>query len=354
MNVIKILPVTDIATECHNPMLSEYRKVCLKGKVINIKVPCNIVLFVTDKCPYNCSWCINRENKVNEYKNEIDQEQYLLAVFDLLAELEKANKAINNDNFEITITGGEPTIDLIRFTSILQSIHMYKIPIRTVSTTGHYLFETVNNVPLYQHMISHGAVNNVNISRHAIDPKENSEIFGVKKEPLSIEQIEMLSDVFRLNGGELRVSANINAHEKYGIHTWKDIKRFMHSIKARSFIFRDLVNSDSKYFDDIYESIKVCSKCVDEVSNSSITIESFYNYTIDHTPSLIKVYHPNRMIDCPNLYNTLFDTIRVTDCINDENPVYDLLVFRNGKLYTGFNPNKSKLLIDFTNDEIRR
>jgi hypothetical protein len=60
------------------------------------------------------------------------------------------------------------------------------------------------------------------------------------------------------------------------------------------------------------------------------------------------VYHPNRLIDCPNTYNTLFDTIKVADCINDENPVYDLLVFRNGKLYTGFNPNKSNLLIDFT------
>ena len=84
---------------------------------------------VTELCQNDCYFCIN--NKTNNIL-----QNYNCSFNNYYKGLEKLLNELKNKNFEITITGGEPTLDLERFVKTLELCNYYNMKCRTVSTTG--------------------------------------------------------------------------------------------------------------------------------------------------------------------------------------------------------------------------
>lgn len=72
MNTIKFSKIKEKTTEQHNLEILDIKKVELFGKECEMYFPCNLNIFVTNKCQNKCAFCINKD-----YSNiDISDEKY--------------------------------------------------------------------------------------------------------------------------------------------------------------------------------------------------------------------------------------------------------------------------------------
>lgn len=145
------------------------------------------------ECNADCDYCIYHTKQENgKTKNVVDPVKFA-KLLDILNE--------NNITLQdIHITGGEPTLDFDNFVEILK---IFKEKQRkrckvTVNTNG-------INLNRMGCLINNGLLNCVALSRHAIDDKENAEIFKTS----DIPQIDDLKTFNNGNKRGLHLSCNL-------------------------------------------------------------------------------------------------------------------------------------------------
>ena len=147
MNTIKFAPYNDFVTEQHdveNATAYEANVFGFSGKFYN---PCNLNVFIQNKCQNDCEFCINKRND----RTDIDNELY----FKNLEEILDGMKALH---LEATITGGEPTLNPARMVETIRMLRKFGVKERTVSTTGIGLMNLYENKPVLQHLIDNDYV----------------------------------------------------------------------------------------------------------------------------------------------------------------------------------------------------
>lgn len=184
----------------------------LRDKVVLIKNSCedkygNIQKYIDPEvqlyivfgyeCNADCDYCIyHTKQDGNKTKNVVDPVKFAK----LLDNLNDNNITIS----DIHITGGEPTLDFDNFVEILKIIKekSRKWSKVTVNTNG-------INLNRMGYLINTRLLNCIALSRHAIDDKENEEIFKTS-------DIPQLEDIRQFNGDNkrgLHLSCNlINGH----------------------------------------------------------------------------------------------------------------------------------------------
>lgn len=196
MNTIKFSNIRQKTTEQHNLETAEIRNIELFGKQYKMYTPCNLNIFITNECQNHCDFCINKDYA----GTDISDEEYHDALDRLLQNLKDLP-------IEITITGGEPTLNKERFVLTLAMCNNYNFKCRTVSTTGIQLMADTYGRPLCESMIVYHFIHNISISRMSIDDMKNDTI--LKGKNLSNDDIERLALFYRLRGAEMRLSCNL-------------------------------------------------------------------------------------------------------------------------------------------------
>lgn len=228
MNTLKFQRASNVATEQHNLELEETAIVTICGKQYEISVPCNANIVVTDKCPCNCYFCVERQTRNS---NRDISSNYIKGLNELLPQLD-------SKLFEITITGGEPTIDSEKLIQTLKLCHENNLHCRTFSTTGIGF-----NHDIIQAMLQYGFTHNINVSRMSIDEDENREVFG--NTPLTNDDIEKYALTFKLNNAEMRLSCNLINGKVDSIDKILEYVDFYNSIGVDSMLFRELVGCEN-------------------------------------------------------------------------------------------------------------
>lgn len=233
-----------------------------------ISVPCNLNIIITDTCPANCFFCIEHQSlSINDDKEGIsDSNIYIKGLEDILKEL-------NPNDFEITITGGEPLISK-NLIPTMELCHRYGFRCRTFSTTGYHLMEKPE---ILKSMIDNGFIHNINISRMSIRDLLNAIIFD--KNVNSWNEIRCLVDFFKLHNAEMRLSCNLM---KNSVNSMSEILEFVDYTNKNhvdSVLFRELVNNNtSEYISEHQVHIK------DIIDTSAFTyIETLHSnyYNVD-------------------------------------------------------------------------
>lgn len=274
MNTLKFSKVYNKTTEQHNLEVKDVEETTLFGKEIKMYYPCNLNLFITNICQNNCSFCINRDYSGTDVSDAL----YYKALYATLEELK-------DKNIEITLTGGEPSLNVERFVKTMQICREYGVKCRTVSTTGIGLFQDYNGKALCQHMLENGFIHNINISRMAYEDDKNSDIFQGKKN-LTNQELERLRLFFKLNKAELRLSCNVL---NKNVNNFEKILDFVGKYqKFDAIMFREVVGGTIKLsnivqFDDRFSYIE--------------TLYGIY-YNVDvylYKDYLVKYYTSNRV-----------------------------------------------------------
>jgi len=282
MNTIKITKIDNIATEQHDPSIIDSHTVNIFGKDIEILKPCNLNIFITNRCHNSCYFCINKES------NKIDE----LSDIEFGETLEILLKEISGKGFEITLTGGEPTLLPKRFCIAMELCHKYNLPCRTISTTGIGVFSKVRGIPIYQHMIENEFTHNISISRMHYLNDINDKILGAKN--IKNSKIFYLSEFFKMHGAELRISCNLIPGYIDNFEEFTNFSKFYMESGVDSVLFRQLILpsplfsiSEAMIFYNIAEAIKTNTqyKLVEKIDNSIYYIHIFIK-----DDYLVKIY----------------------------------------------------------------
>lgn len=248
MNTLKFSKLANKATEQHNLEIKDIQETTLFGKKVTISYPCNLNLFITNICQNNCSFCINKDYSGTDVSDEL----YYKALYETLEELK-------DKSIEITITGGELSLNVERFVKTMQICRDYGVKCRTVSTTGLGLFQEYNGKALCQHMVENGFIHNINISRMAYEEEKNRDIFQGNQN-LTNQELEKLRIFFKLNKAELRLSCNVLDRN---VNNLEKILDFVEKYKKfDAIMFREIVGgtiklSDIGEFDDRFSYVEM-------------------------------------------------------------------------------------------------
>lgn len=235
MNTIKFSKISNKTTEQHNLELINIREQSIFGNKLNLYTPCNLNIFVTEACQNSCYFCINNKTNGGRKICDISDEEYMRGLLSLFNELECSD-------YEVTITGGEPTLNLYRFVETMKLCRKYKLKCRTVSTTGLNLMVPYNGKPLCEHMIENEFVHNINISRMHFNENKNAEIFKGKN--ISNKDVERLALFFKLNNAEMRISCNLIEGYIDSFDKMMEFVSFYDSIGVDTVMFRELEGCD--------------------------------------------------------------------------------------------------------------
>lgn len=231
MNTIKFYDQKILSTDMHNPEIINILTENIFDREVKIYNPCNLNIFISLVCQNKCNFCIN-----NNFTNtDITDKEYY-------SSLEKVLNELYDKGFEITLTGGEPTLFAERFVKTMKMCYERNFTCRTVSTTGYGLFDKYNNKPLYQHMIENNFVHNINISRMHYKEDKNTEIF--KHKNINNQDIEILAEFYKINNADMRISCNIIDGYIDNFDKILDFVYFYRNIGINSIIFRELINGN--------------------------------------------------------------------------------------------------------------
>lgn len=109
MNTLKFSKLCNKTTEQHNLEVIDIEETTLFGKKVSMFYPCNLNIFITNICQNHCSFCINKDYSGTDIKDDL----YYKALCETLEELK-------DKDIEITITGGEPSLNVERFVKTMQ------------------------------------------------------------------------------------------------------------------------------------------------------------------------------------------------------------------------------------------
>ena len=247
MNTLKFNKLCNKTTEQNNLEVIDIEETTLFGKNVSMFYPCNLNIFITNICQNHCSFCINKDYSGTDIKDDL----YFKALYATLEELK-------DKDIEITITGGEPSLNVERFVKTMRICREYGKKCRTVSTTGIRLLQEYEGKTLCQHMIDNGFIHNISISRMAYEEDKNRDIFQGSKN-LTNQDLERLRIFFKLNKAELRLSCNILDEN---VNNLEKILDFVEKYKKfDAIMFREIVGgtiklSDIIEFDDRFSYVE--------------------------------------------------------------------------------------------------
>ena len=302
MNTIKFSKITNLLTERHNLEVLNISKENIFNNKVDIYHPCNLNIFITNSCQNKCFFCINHKNR----NIDISDEEYYNA-------LEKALKELSNKGFEITITGGEPTLNPERFVKTLELCKKYNFPCRTVSTTGFNLLKNYNNKPLCQHMIENNFIHNINISRMHWDEDRNLEILNGLN--ITNSNIKTLATFFKLNDAEMRISCNIIPGYIDTFDKMLNFVDYYRGLNVDTVMFRELIGYKMKKLNDILELTP---------KNGFEHLKTLYgfNYTVDvyrYKDMLVKHYKTKPNFDKSVIFSLALNNGILTDNFSGRN-----------------------------------
>lgn len=275
MNTLKFANKFLKTTEQHNLNTGVIYEDDLFGKKVQCYHPINLNLFITNKCPYSCPFCIN-----GEYTNQdIPDEQY----YDILRQ---TLETLKGKQIEITITGGEPTIKPERLVKTIRLCKELGFKCRTVSTTGYNIFGLYEDKPLVQHLVENEFIHNINISRMSVS---NNDIMG--NNLINEDKLQKLVTFCNLNGAEIRVSCNLIDGLVDSMDKIFEYVEHYNSLGINSILFRELVGCDGPKLNQVVDFTNF--KKIDE--GHSI----FYDVDVYEYKDFIAKYYTEKKTTCP-------------------------------------------------------
>lgn len=140
---------------------------CKKGEIINGELYYNLYISITDVCLANCKFCNNNtKQKCTKSNIKLDLDKLEAVIKEL------KNKVELN---RISITGGEPLLDISQLNRVLNLIFEVcgKNQMVTINTNG------INLAKIFE-LDSLDLLEGIHVSRHHFDDTINDEIFGFK------------------------------------------------------------------------------------------------------------------------------------------------------------------------------
>ena len=305
MNTIKFAPYNDFVTEQHdveNASAYEANVFGFSGKFYN---PCNLNVFIQNKCQNDCEFCINKRND----RTDIDNELYF-------KNLETILEGMKSVHLEATITGGEPTLNPARLVETIRMLRKFGVKERTVSTTGIGLMNLYENKPVLQHLIDNDYVHNISISRMDITDTENANV--LKGKNITNEELARIAFYAKVNGVQLRTSTNIIENHIDSLEKILNFVDFQYTNNIDSCLFREVIAKDFISIAPFQEQIRNDKNFVfDKVIHGMFydIIVYIYKSPVTNQEYIVKCYQTN-VID-----KTVIGT----------------LSYNQGKLRTGFN-----------------
>lgn len=305
MNTIKFAPYNDFVTEQHdveNASAYEANVFGFNGKFYN---PCNLNVFIQNKCQNDCEFCINKRND----RTDIDNELYF-------KNLETILEGMKSVHLEATITGGEPTLNPARMVETIRMLRKFGVKERTVSTTGIGLMNLYENKPVLQHLIDNDYVHNISISRMDITDTENANV--LKGKNITNEELARIAFYAKVNGVQLRTSTNIIENHIDSLEKILKFVDFQYTNNIDSCLFREVIAKDFISIAPFQEQIRNDKNFVfDRVIHGMFydIIVYIYKSPATNQEYIVKCYQTN-VID-----KTVIGT----------------LSYNQGKLRTGFN-----------------
>lgn len=305
MNTIKFAPYNDFVTEQHdveNASAYEANVFGFNGKFYN---PCNLNVFIQNKCQNDCDFCINKRND----RTDIDNELYF-------KNLEAILEGMKTVHLEATITGGEPTLNPARMVETIRMLRKFGVKERTVSTTGIGLMNLYENKPVLQHLIDNDYVHNISISRMDISDTENANV--LKGKNITNEELARIAFYAKVNGVQLRTSTNIIENHIDSLEKILNFVDFQYKNNIDSCLFREVIAKDFISIAPFQEQIRNDKNFVfDKVIHGMFydIIVYIYKSPVTNQEYIVKCYQTN-VID-----KTVIGT----------------LSYNQGKLRTGFN-----------------
>lgn len=269
MNTLKFSKKSLLSTEQHNPDVHLEKTIKIANNNLKISIPTNLNIFITNKCNAKCFFCINH----NYTNQDIDDELYYKSLNKTLEELDP-------NYFEITITGGEPTINKERFVKTLEICNQKGFKFRTISTNGLNLLSKYKGKELCNYLVENNAIHNINISRMSID--SNKEI--MKAKTLSNEEIRKLANYFYMHDAEMRISCNLINGYVDNMDKIIEFVDYYRSIDVPTIMFRELVGEENQpIINDIFKPDKDFKK-IDHSSDDiyEIDIYEYKDYIVKH------------------------------------------------------------------------
>lgn len=305
MNTIKFAPYNDFVTEQHdveNASAYEANVFGFSGKFYN---PCNLNVFIQNKCQNDCEFCINKRND----RTDIDNELYF-------KNLETILEGMKSVHLEATITGGEPTLNPARMVETIRMLRKFGVKERTVSTTGIGMMNLYENKPVLQHLIDNDYVHNISISRMDITDTENANV--LKGKNITNEELARIAFYAKVNGVQLRTSTNIIENHIDSLEKILNFVDFQYTNNIDSCLFREVIAKDFISIAPFQEQIRNDKNFVfDKVIHGMFydIIVYIYKSPVTNQEYIVKCYQTN-VID-----KTVIGT----------------LSYNQGKLRTGFN-----------------
>ena len=305
MNTIKFAPYNDFVTEQHdveNASAYEANVFGFSGKFYN---PCNLNVFIQNKCQNDCEFCINKRND----RTDIDNELYF-------KNLETILEGMKSVHLEATITGGEPTLNPARLVETIRMLRKFGVKERTVSTTGIGLMNLYENKPVLQHLIDNDYVHNISISRMDITDTENANVLNGKN--ITNEELARIAFYAKVNGVQLRTSTNIIENHIDSLEKILNFVDFQYTNNIDSCLFREVIAKDFISIAPFQEQIRNDKNFVfDKVIHGMFydIIVYIYKSPVTNQEYIVKCYQTN-VID-----KTVIGT----------------LSYNQGKFRTGFN-----------------
>lgn len=243
MRTIKFQNINDFARERHDHSKVEVINAKIFGQEIHMYSPCNLNIFICNHCSNKCEFCINKTY------NDVSDDIYYNNLHTVLEEIKQYP-------IEITITGGEPTLNIPRLVKTMEILNSYGFPCRTFSTTGRHLLAIYKDKYILQHMKDNGFIHNINISRMSISDKENYEIFKNNKN-ITEEMLRAIAMFCNMNDMDMRVSCNLIPGKVDSIQKMINyVKYYKDNLNIKYSIFRELVGPyDKIYISDIFDEI---------------------------------------------------------------------------------------------------
>lgn len=304
MNTLKFISNKKLTTECHNPDDEFIKEIKMGEELKTFLCPVNFTIVVDSRCNSKCDFCIFHDS---EKIIRVCDETYLRNLEHIFYEL-------RNLPIEVTITGGEPTLFPERLVRILNLTKKYGLKHRTFSTNGIGLLNLYHGKLILQYMKECGAVRNINLSRMAIDQKENDSIFH--SNTLTLDEIKTIAQFCHINDMDVRLSCNLM---KSYIHTPEQILdyiRMAEEVNIENIIFRELVDYEKEFV-----SLNVIE---DELNKQFIINKTHITDKYKITEFSFNHYHVKEYESNKIMKKTGIPT----------------LVYQEGKLFLGWNMNK--------------